>query len=44
MCGRYQAWLDDDELLGIIEREKKGSAEKYFRRGEVFPGDEIPII
>ena len=44
MCGRYQAWLDDDELLGIIEREKKGSAEKYFRRVEVFPGDEIPII
>lgn len=44
MCGRYQAWLDDDELLGIIEREKKGSAEKYFRRAEVFPGDEIPII
>ena len=44
MCGRYQAWLDDDELLGIIEREKKGSAAKYFRRGEIFPGDEMPII
>ncbi len=44
MCGRYQAWLDDDELLGIIEREKKGSAAKYFRREEIFPGDEMPII
>ncbi len=44
MCGRYQAWIEDDELLGIIEREKKGSASQYFLNDEVFPGDEIPII
>ena len=44
MCGRYQAWVDDDELIRIIEREKKGSASAYFRREEVFPGSEIPVI
>ena len=44
MCGRYQAWVDDEELLGIIEREKIGNAAKYFRQNEVFPGTEIPII
>lgn len=44
MCGRYQAWIEDDELLRIIEREKKGSASQYFLNDEVFPGDEIPII
>ncbi len=44
MCGRYQAWIEDDELLKIIEREKKGSAARYFLNDEVRPGDEIPII
>lgn len=46
MCGRYQAWLDDDmdELVNIIEREKKGNIQKYFRQNEVYPGTEMPII
>ncbi|MGN1408771.1 MAG: SOS response-associated peptidase family protein [Eubacteriales bacterium] len=46
MCGRYQAWLDDDmdELINIVEREKKGSRQKYFRQNEVYPGTEMPII
>lgn len=44
MCGRYQAWIEDDELLKIIEREKKGNASRYFLNDEVRPGDEIPII
>ena len=44
MCGRYQAWVDDDELVRIIEREKKGNALRYFRQNEVFPGSAIPVI
>ena len=46
MCGRYQAWFDDDreELVNIIEREKKGNSQKYFRQNEVYPGTEMPII
>ena len=44
MCGRYQAWVDDDDLVRVIEREKKGMAEEYFRRQEVFPGTEMPVL
>jgi len=44
MCGRYQAWVDDDELVRIIEREKKGNVLRYFRQNEVFPGSAIPVI
>lgn len=46
MCGRYQAWFDDDdeELISIFEREKRGSGQKYFRQNEVYPGTEMPII
>ncbi len=41
MCGRYQAWLDDEELLGILDREKR---KKYFRQEEVFPGSVMPLF
>ena len=44
MCGRYQAWIDDEELIGIIEREKRGNGIKYFRQNDVFPGSEMPLI
>ena len=44
MCGRYQAWIEDEELTIIIERERKGSAARYLLRNEVFPGDEIPVL
>lgn len=44
MCGRYQAWVDDDELVRIIEREKRGNAMRYFQRNEVFPGTVLPVI
>ncbi len=44
MCGRYQAWIEDDELMYIIEREKKGNLIKYFRQNEVFPGATIPLL
>ncbi|MBQ4353400.1 MAG: SOS response-associated peptidase family protein [Clostridia bacterium] len=44
MCGRYQAWVDDDELVRIIEREKKGNVMRYFQRNEVFPGTVLPVI
>lgn len=44
MCGRYQAWVDDDELIRIIEREKRGNAVRYFQRSEVFPGSILPVI
>lgn len=44
MCGRYQAWVDDDELVRIIEREKKGNALRYLRQNEVFPGSSVPVI
>jgi len=44
MCGRYQAWIEDEELAAIIEREKKGNAARFLRRGEVFPGDEMPVL
>ena len=32
MCGRYQAWVEDDELVRIIEREKKGNGLRYLRQ------------
>jgi len=44
MCGRYQAWIEDEELVAIIEREKKGNAARFLMRKEVFPGDEIPVL
>ena len=44
MCGRYQAWIEDDELMYIIEREKKGSLMQYFRQNEVFPGSTMPLL
>ncbi|MBQ8641155.1 MAG: SOS response-associated peptidase family protein [Clostridia bacterium] len=44
MCGRYQAWIEDEELVAIIEREKKGNAARFLARSEVFPGDEIPVL
>ncbi len=44
MCGRYQAWVEDDELVRIIEREKKGNGLRYLRQNEVFPGSEVPVI
>ena len=44
MCGRYQAWIEDEELVAIIEREKKGNAARFLMRGEVFPGDEMPVL
>ena len=44
MCGRYQAWIEDDELMYIIEREKKGNPLRYFRQNEVFPGATMPLL
>ncbi len=44
MCGRYQSWIEDDELTAIIERERRGNAERFLRRREVFPGDEMPVL
>jgi len=44
MCGRYQAWVDDDELVRIIEREKRGNAMRYFQQNEVFPGSILPVL
>lgn len=44
MCGRYQSWIEDDELAAIIERERRGNAERFLRRKEVFPGDDIPVL
>ncbi|MBQ8186984.1 MAG: SOS response-associated peptidase family protein [Clostridia bacterium] len=44
MCGRYQAWIEDDELMYIIEREKRGSVMQYFRQNEVFPGTTMPLL
>lgn len=44
MCGRYQAWVEDDELMRIIEREKRGNIMRYFRQNEVFPGSIMPVL
>lgn len=44
MCGRYQSWIEDAELAAIIERERRGNTERYLRRKEVFPGDDIPVL
>lgn len=44
MCGRYQAWVDDEDILRIIEREKKGNISRYFRQSEVYPGSCSPIL
>lgn len=44
MCGRYQAWVEDDELMRIIEREKRGNVMRYFRQNEVFPSYTVPVL
>ncbi len=44
MCGRYQSWIEDDELAAIIERERRGNAARFLRRQEVFPGEDIPVL
>ncbi len=44
MCGRYCAYIEDDELLRIVEREKRGQTQQYFRRNEVFPGTALPVL
>lgn len=44
MCGRYQSWIKDDELVRIVEREKKGSSRVYFQREEICPGMQSPVL
>ncbi len=44
MCGRYQAWVEDDALVEILEMEKQGAAERYLRQAEVFPGTVQPLL
>lgn len=44
MCGRYQAWVEDDALMEILEMEKLGAAERYLRQAEVFPGTVQPLL
>ena len=44
MCGRYESWVDDDDLVTILELEKRGSAEKYLKQAEVFPGTVQPVF
>ena len=44
MCGRYQSWIEDDEILRIIEREKRGYAARFCQITEVYPGMEAPVL
>ncbi len=44
MCGRYESWIDDDEVTYIIEREERGNALRYLRMKEVFPGTDMPVL
>lgn len=44
MCGRYQSWIEDDEILRILEREKRGSAARFCQTMEVTPGMEAPVL
>ena len=44
MCGRYQCWIEDEDLTSIIEREKKGNSERYLRRQEIYPGEDIAVL
>ncbi len=44
MCGRYQSWIEDEELVKIVEREKKGSSQLYFRKEEITPGMTTPVL
>ena len=44
MCGRYESWADDDEVTEILELEKQGSAARYLRQEEVFPGTVQPVL
>ena len=44
MCGRYQSWIEDDEILRIIEREKRGYAARFCQTMEVYPGTEAPVL
>ena len=44
MCGRYQSWIEDDEILRILEREKRGYGARFGQTMEVFPGMEAPVL
>ena len=44
MCGRYESWVYDDDLCAILELEKRGSADRFLRQGEVFPGTVQPVF
>ena len=44
MCGRYESWVDDDEVTEVLELEKQGSAARYLRQTEVFPGTVQPVL
>lgn len=44
MCGRYESWVDDDEVTAILEMEKQGSAARYLKQTEVFPGTVQPVL
>ena len=44
MCGRYESWVDDDEVTAVLEMEKQGSAARYLRQTEVFPGTVQPVL
>ena len=44
MCGRYESWVDDDEIGEILDMEKQGSAARYLKQGEVYPGTVQPVL
>ena len=44
MCGRYESWVEDDGIEEILETEKRGSASRYLRQREVFPGTVQPVL
>lgn len=44
MCGRYRSWIEDEELVKIVEREKRAMSQVYFRRDDISPGMESPVL
>ena len=44
MCGRYESWTEDDKMESLLEMEQQGSAERYLKQAEVFPGTVQPVL
>lgn len=44
MCGRYQSYVDDDELKAIVDEAKEMLKKHILSSAEIFPTNSAPII